>query len=415
MKKFLIPLAASTVVLAACSTSSTQPGASPSGADQEPLWSGPPLTTTEMSAADAQALDDAASAALQEADQLGFTGMWAGVYDPDRGRHLMAVGSAADGGPAATGDDHGRIGSVTKTFTATAVLQNVAAGRLSMSDTIADVLPDLAADIPEIADVTVEQLLGMTSGIGDYANAGILFQEMLADPEIVYDPADIVARAVSEVGIDTEAQTYSTTDYLILGMMVEKVTGLPTHQAITEVATDLGMSNTALPAPDDPTMPDPSATGYIGAGAAMSLAESGVTDPPLGPSQPNPASWGAAGGGMYSVLSDLGIWAGSGLGTATLPESLGDQRLSDASELSDAGCYGLGIMDLGGGWIGHTGQTLGFEALVLYNTETGAAMTGMVNEGGSLAALGAVVQQAFPDLLEPLFLGAPSAPTACDA
>ena len=71
-------------------------------------------------------------------------------------------------GRAARTDDVFHLFSVTKTFTATAVLQQVAAGTLSLDDTIGDVLPDLAEELSEIADITVEQLLAMESGIPEY-------------------------------------------------------------------------------------------------------------------------------------------------------------------------------------------------------------------------------------------------------
>ena len=277
-------------------------------------------------------------------------------------------------------------------------------------------LPELAGKVPEIASFTVEQLLGMTTGIKDYANAGILFEEVLADPNRVYTGEEIITRAIDELGIDSRFPKYSTTDYLILGEMLSKVTGKPVSQAVTDVASDLGMSNTALPAPDDPSMPQPAATAHKGAGVASSLKSSGIKELKQGEGEPNPASWGAAGGGMYSVLEDLGIWAGTALGTSTLPKALGDQRLSDASKLLDAGCYGLGIMDFGNGWVGHTGQTLGFEALVVYNTKTGAALTGFVNEGGSLLSLTPVLDElsSFKDLGTAVFLGSESN-TACSA
>lgn len=60
--------------------------------------------------------------------------------------------------------------------------------------------------------------------------------------------------------------------------------------------------------------------------------------------------------------------------------------------------YGLGVTDFGHGWIGHTGQTMGWEALVIYNRETGSAFTAIVNDTGDLSETAAVVAYELPDL-----------------
>ena len=71
---------------------------------------------------------------------------------------------------------------MTKTFTTTAILQQVAAGALKLESTIGEFLPDLATKYPDIKDITVEQLAGMTSGIPDYANTGVVIKQVVADP-----------------------------------------------------------------------------------------------------------------------------------------------------------------------------------------------------------------------------------------
>ncbi|MFM2437272.1 MAG: hypothetical protein RLZ55_78, partial [Actinomycetota bacterium] len=162
----LVPAVAAALLAAACS-SGAEGGPAQSSAS---LWSGAAPTSKPMSAADVAAMDAAAATSMAAAaGQQGAPGMWIGVWDPTRGWHIGAYGSAVEGGAKATDGDHSRIGSLTKTFTATAVLQQVAAGKMSLGDTIGAVLPDLAADYPAVAGVTVEQLLGMTSGIPDYA------------------------------------------------------------------------------------------------------------------------------------------------------------------------------------------------------------------------------------------------------
>jgi hypothetical protein len=104
-------------------------------------------------------------------------------------------------------------------------------------------------------------------------------------------------------------------------------------------------------------------------------------------------------------VTDLGSWAGTGLGTALLPVDLGEQHLQSTEIAADTSGtntirYGLGIMDFGIGWIGHTGQLIGWESIVLYNAITGTAFVGMVNETGSLTAPILVALSVFPELAE---------------
>ena len=99
---------------------------------------------------------------------------------------------------------------------------------------------------------------------------------------------------------------------------------------------------------------------------------------------------------MYSTLADLGTWAGTGLGTSLLPADLAAMRL--ATQKIPEGYYGLGIYDWGQGWVGHTGQIIGWESLVAYNTTTGAAFVAIVNETGSFMSALDVGLNVFPDL-----------------
>lgn len=101
---------------------------------------------------------------------------------------------------------------------------------------------------------------------------------------------------------------------------------------------------------------------------------------------------------MYSTIADLGTWAASGLGTSLLPADLAAKRLSFHDLSAEKISYGLGLEDYGNGWIGHSGQLIGWEAITLNNPETGAAFVAMVNETGSLVAAKAVAAQIWPEL-----------------
>jgi D-alanyl-D-alanine carboxypeptidase len=347
-----IPLAAAALVLTLAAPTAA--------ADAEP-WSGPALTTTPMSDADAAAIDQTVQDAIAEIPDLA--GLWIGVWDPDKGHYLQAYGDAVRGSEPAAIDQHGRIGSVTKTFTTTAILQQVAEGNLSLDSTIGDVLPDLATEYPDIADVAVERLAGMHSPIQDYANTGVIIAQVVEDPEHVFTPDELIAAGMSLPPQDPEVGGYSTTNTIILGQMLEELTGQPVEEVVTDVARQVGLSDSALQAPDQVAMPDPASHGYVGAAGAEQFAALGLevaADTDVTDWTP---SWGQAGGGMYSTVADLGKRAGMGLGTGLLPADIAAERL-DFQPIPE-GSYGLGVFDFGNGWIGHSGQIIGWESIVL--------------------------------------------------
>lgn len=369
------------------------------GTEKEPRWQGVALTTEEMSAEDAALVDQLAQQGLAASDGQ-LPAMWIGVWDPTKGYYVGAYGEAVVGGAAATVDDHSRIGSVTKTFTAVATLEQVEAGKLALDDTIEDMLPDLAGKYPDLAPITVEQLLAMRSGIPDYANTGVVIGPVIEDPDHIWTVDEIIAAVMEAGGLQAPGTPgYSTTNTLILGEMVAEITGEPIEDVITDVARRAGLTGSALQEPDVTEMPAPASHGYLNEPGLTSLAASGIiVSEPVGDVSDYTVSWGQAGGGMYSTIEDLGRWAASGLGSTLLSESLGDLRIASAQPIGE-GDYGLGVFDWGGGWIGHTGQLLGWESLCAYNKDTGAVFVALDNETGSLDKTLGVAQAFFPDLV----------------
>jgi len=363
-------------------------------ADPSTGWSGPALPTAPMSVADAAAIDQLARDALAKNPDL--PGLWIGIWDPARGVYLQAYGRAVKGGATATIADHGRVGSVTKTFTVVAALEQVASGHLKLESTIEEVLPDLARKYPAIARITVDQLAGMRSGIQDFANTGIVIKGVAADPTKIWTADDLIDAAMTLPLSAPGTGGYSTTNTIILGKMLERLTGKKIEPIVTDVARRAGLRQSALQAPGVTKMPDPASHGYVAATGAKELEALGAVVAPGTDVSEWTVSWGQAGGGMYATIADLGKWAGTGLGSRLLPVDLANRRL--ATQKIPEGDYGLGIHDWGAGWIGHTGQFIGWESLVAYNTKTGAAFVAIVNETGSFMSALDVGLQVFPDL-----------------
>ena len=156
-------------------------------------WPAPPVATKAMSSVDAARLDKAVLKAI-DGSYEETPGAWVGIWSPSKGVRVQAYGDAAKAGRKARVADHNSMGSVTKTVTATAVLQQVARGRLKLTDTVAAIDPALARQFPVIADLTVDQLLGMRSGLPDYANEPVgVIRLITADPKRRFTARELIA------------------------------------------------------------------------------------------------------------------------------------------------------------------------------------------------------------------------------
>ena len=356
-------------------------------------WTPPDLPSTPMSPADARRLDASVNEALKgSADQT--PGAWVGVWSPTKGVRVKAYGKATLPRKQARLADHNFMGSITKTVTATAVLQQVAEGTMKVTDTVRDLDPSLAKRFPAIAELTVDQLLGMRSGLPDYANepAGVL-RLIAADPDLRFTPRQLIEIGLAANEIQPPGTPgYSTTNYIILGELLAKVTGRTPAQVLNDVFAEAGMTQSALPRPGQKA-PRPRSHGYIGQssaeelemlGAPAGLAGTDVTSWNL--------SWGRAGGGAYTTVEDLGRWGALGLGTALLPKKLGDQRIAVADKYKTG--YGWGLFADSDGWILHTGQVVGWEASVKQNIRTGEVVVVMVNSTSGLGDITSAVDEA---------------------
>ncbi|MFG1688615.1 serine hydrolase domain-containing protein [Nonomuraea sp. NPDC049269] len=158
-----------------------------------------------------------------------------------------------------------RIGSQTKQMTATVLLQLVKEGKLGLDDKLSDVLPEVAQqDVVERADeITVRQLIRHTSGIPDLFASG-RFDDF--DFTTYHPPIELVkaARGLPRTGEPGEKFTYSNTNYMLLGMIIEKVSAHPLPAEFTRrIFAPLGMSHTYLPTKPPAGIKGPHGHGYF--------------------------------------------------------------------------------------------------------------------------------------------------------
>jgi D-alanyl-D-alanine carboxypeptidase len=344
-----------------------------------------------MSAADKAAIDAAAAAAISASPDAA-PGLWVAVWDPKKGYYEQAYGNAVLPGTPATRADHFRIGSITKTVFATAVLEQVAARKLALTDTVKKLDPVLAKKFPTIGKNTVAQLLSMKTQIPDYAEAAV--DALVADSQKRFTREGLIALGLEKGKPLPSIGGYSTTNYIILGLIMQKLTGKTPEVLINGVFAQAGMTQSALPGPSK-TMPAPAAHGYVGNiyGEQFAklnpavIATTDVTDWAF--------YWGREGGGAYSTIGDLATWGGTCLGNSLLPKSTVAKRLVFSS--IDVGQYGRGIIKEDD-WLSHEGQAIGYEANVSCNPKTGAVTAWAVNSTeGSLFLNDAIGPVAFPD------------------
>jgi len=184
------------------------------------------VTLSASPAVAGPAPDSALRAAMLATLDAGATGMMARVDD---GRDVTRIGVGVarldPRRPIRLGDQV-RVGSITKSMVSTVALQLVGEGRLRLGDTVERWLPGL---VPGGEKITIRMLLNHTSGIYNYTEDPGFIPAILADPYRYWSPRELVAVATSHEPLFAPGTSwsYSNTGYILVGLVLEKVTGTP--------------------------------------------------------------------------------------------------------------------------------------------------------------------------------------------
>lgn len=310
--------------------------------------------------------------ALQE---FGVPGVAIGVWTPG-GSWTMTAGLAdvASGRPVRR-PDHFGIRSVTKSFTVTLMLQCVASshGAISLDDPIGKYLPN----IPNGQTITLRELANMTSGLYNYTRSPAFGEALQADPTRSWTTDGLLALAFDDPShspIDFQPGTqyeYSNTNTLVLGKLVEVLTGQPFAEVLAErILLPLELGSTSFVT--GTKLPRPAVNGYQGTN------DDGVPDNVVISS----SGLGFA-GAIASTLDDLADWGAALAEGSLLPSSLQQQRFVARSTAGDPGspvydAYGLGMGEVAGWW-GHTGEGAGFEAAVFHRIDRDETFAVLLN------------------------------------
>lgn len=317
---------------------------------------------SDLSVSDVQAVLD------ETIEREGITGLSLTIYSPILGRVSASAGYAnADTQTPLETDDLTYVGSVTKTFVTTIIMQLIEDGSLSLDDTIDQWFPDY----PYADKITIEQLLTMTSGTYNF------FDESPENPFILVLMQDVTHQWTPDEVIETAASVeptalpgamfhYSNTNFIMLGRIIEFTTGNEFQEELhNRILTPLGMESTYL------SGYEPVEGNLVPSFVRDSAAMFGSPAPFVSPHEiyvgMEMMAW-AAGGlvgtsgdlaqGMYGVFNS-GIISDESLSIMTTPKSIHDVGVEYG--------YGMMIFDtpLGTAY-GHTGSLPGYASLTMY-------------------------------------------------
>jgi D-alanyl-D-alanine carboxypeptidase len=296
-----------------------------------------------------------------------LSGICAIVIDRNKGiswSYATGYASIPDKKPISL-DNTFRIGSVTKTMVATVILQLADEGKLSLSDKLSKYFPQY----PNSELVTITKLLSMTSGIYEYSYDPQFNQALISNPTKVWTPQELVDLAFLHDFDFTQKCQYVNTNYIILGLIIEKITGSTLKAEIEKrIVQKLHLANTGF-LTSGITFPGNNAKGYY-----------------FGPYIENDEytnrydiSWAWAAGSAYSTPNELVKYGEALVNGGLISEAMQQKRLiENYSQEDDLFYYGLGMKRIGT-FFGHTGGLHGYQTNVFVSREKNATIVVLFN------------------------------------
>ena len=297
-----------------------------------------------------------------------LVGIWQEGYETQ----IISMGFADIAtGRAPSSADCFRIASNTKMFTAMAVLMMADAKKISLDDRVSKYVPDF----PQTGRVSVRQLLNHTSGYVNYTDDPVWQAAAGGDLMRKWTPRELLEYVKDQplAFNPGERHMYSNTGYLLLGLIIEKVSGIKWEYYVTEkILRPLMMNGTSCP--ENASIPGSYLKGYnFTDGATAEIA----VDP----------SMAGSSGSMISNIFDMKKWLDAvAAGALISPEMSAEQKTW--LPLAPAGYrYGLGLMLVGTDYIGHGGGISGYNSGALISTNGKRAVITVFNNEESMLAV----------------------------
>jgi D-alanyl-D-alanine carboxypeptidase len=291
-------------------------------------------------------------------------------------------------------NDRWKVASNTKPFVAQVMLQLIQEGKIKLDDFVAPLLPDMMAKLPNKDLITLRHLLQHTSGLANYVGDDAIQCSMIHTPLRAWSIQEMLDISTANLSKQPTALPgaeyhYTNTGILLLGALVEKLTGMSLGEAVYQrVLSPLHLYNTEYmydpamafdysfgytdypPCIDNGTKRDPNAKGDGVLENATYL-------------DPSPA--GAA-GAIVSTAEDMGKWVKFYTQAKTLDPAVAKEQMTFRPAYTAADGFGflvdmgLSIMRINDRYLGHTGQINGYESMGLYDPETDTTMLAMMNK-----------------------------------
>ena len=258
-----------------------------------------------------------------------------------------------------------RVGSISKSFVATMILQLVDEGRIELDEALSTYLPDT----PIGAEVTIRALLSHRSGLPNFTDIDAAMSDVLADRTRQFTPDEVVGFVDGIPASDGDQRfAYSNTNYILLGQLIEQVAGTDLNTALHDRITGpLGLDATRFAAADDTT------SDGLAAGWSPGVLDG---DPDADYASIASAAWAA--GALISTVGELATFLAE-LFAGTL---ISDEALTEMTTTGPEG-YGLGLFvasfgpELSG--YGHNGSIFGYTAVMAIDPATGATIVIVTN------------------------------------
>ena len=318
--------------------------------------------------------------------QTTIPGAIVGVWQEGQPDYVQAFGvQDPDTGEPMTPDLYMRIGSNTKSFTTTAILQLVDQGRIDLDDPV----ESYVSGVPNGDQITIRQLGMMRSGLLNYAE--ITIPQLPSEPQRQWTAEELLAIAFSHPPIFAPGAQfdYSNTNTVLLGVVVEQVTGQPIRDYIHEhIIEPEALTHTSFPLGAE--FPAPHPHGY------WRTPEGDIVD-----TTDWNTSWGGAAGQMVSTLDDLHVWARDlATGTLLTPATQRErEQFLPAPDEGEGVVYGFGMSD-NNGWRGHVGNVLGYVTYPVYLPAQQMTLVVLLNSSVDILD-SVVVMQAITRVISP--------------
>ncbi|GHH30871.1 serine hydrolase domain-containing protein [Streptomyces rubradiris] len=301
----------------------------------------------------------------------------------DHGRTHRVTRGVADRvtGRAISTGDRFRIGSVTKTFTTVVLLQLVDEHRLALDAPVNRYLPGLLPD----DRITVRHLLSHRSGLYDYSDdmfaASVSGFEAVREKVFTYRQLVALSLKKPRTNAPGAAYSYSNTNFVVAGLLVEKLTGKPVRTAYRDrIIQPLKLTDTFYVHPDT-AIPGRHTRGYLTPDRAGA---------PLVDATAQTVSWAQSAGALISSARDLDVFYGALLGGRLLSAA----RLADMerfTKVSSTTAYGLGLrrrdLSCGVSVYGHTGAVQGYYTYSFGTKDGERTLTAMANTSNNTEVL----------------------------